>query len=201
MKHFIQHIIRENLAQIASESYFNYGVYGMHMINIIDTPTKGLKLYVTDSNNALQNSLPNYFSNGLTYPFQYYKKNVMIECIKGYTSVWNVFENNGNIAVLANEFEKINDDYELKRQHVGLSTEQVFSMQSGQIVNLPGNKLYNFGSRFGSQSAWLVYEGKEIDGIPDLYYTNLDNIKTDGLYQKMNARDVVGIIDALGFLK
>lgn len=205
MKHFIQHIVKENLTQIAAASYFNYGVKGLHMINLIDSDTKGLKLYISEANNDMQSSTPSFYSTGIKYPFQYYGKNVMVKCIKGFTSVWTVFENNNQMSVLADEYNITYNDkglpvYELGREHVGLSTKEVFNMQSGTVVNLPGNTLYNFGTRFGAISAWMVYEGKPIVNLPQVCYSNFNIEPRDGLYQKTNSRDIVAMLDSLGFI-
>lgn len=205
MKHFIQHIVKENLTQIAAASYFNYGVKGLHMINLIDSNNKGLKLYITEANNDMQSSTPSFCSTGIKYPFQYYGKNVMVKCIKGFTSIWTVFENNNQMTILTDEYNITYDDnmlpkYELGRQHIGLSTKEVFNMQASNVVNLPGNQLYNFGTRFGAISAWLVYEGKEIENLPQVCYSNYDIVPRDGLYQKTNARDIVSMLDSLGYI-
>lgn len=205
MKHFIQHIVKENLTQIAAASYFNYGVKGLHMIDLIDSDTKGLKLYIAEANNDMQSSTPSFYSTGIKYPFQYYGKNVMVKCIKGFTSVWTVFENNNQMSVLADEYNITYDDkglpvYELGREHVGLSTKEVFNMQAGNVVNLPGNTLYNFGTRFGAISAWMVYEGKPIENLPQVCYSNFNIESHDGLYQKTNSRDIVAMLDSLGFI-
>lgn len=204
MKHFIQHIVKENLTQIAASSYFNYGVKGLHMINLIDSDNKGLKLFITESNNDMQSSTPNFCATGIKYPFQYYGKNVMVKCIKGFTSIWTVFENNNQMSVLVNEYEvdRSNElpEYNLTREHVGMSTKEVFNMQAGQVVNLPGNVLYNFGTRFGAISAWLVYEGKPIENLPNLTYTNFEAISSEGLYQKTTSRDIVSMLNSLGYI-
>jgi len=204
MKYFLQHILKENLNQITADSYFNYGVKGLHMIDFINTPTKGLKLFIAESNNNMQPSLPSFYQNGITYPFQYYSKNASVQCVKGHLTIWEVAESNDQISLLANEFEVSGNaetqEFHTKREHVGLKTAQLFSMQPGQIVNLPGNILYNFGTRFGSISAWMVFEGKDL-GTPKLAYTNLDKFDTSDLYQKPTTRDVLNMVDAIGLLK
>lgn len=208
MKDFIQHIVKENLAQIAADSYFNYGVRGLHMINLIDTPTKGLRLFIAESNNMMQHSMPLNYSNGITYPFQNYQRNFKTQCIQGYVSIWTVEESNDQIALLTNEYKLAeNEDgdyvYVMNRQHVGLQTKTVYNLQPGQAVSLSGNELYNFGTRFGAQSAWFVYEGRE-NKTDYVFYTNKDNLSADdgfpGMYSKVSAKDVVALLSSVGLI-
>ena len=208
MKDFIQHIVKENLTQIAADSYFNYGVRGLHMIKLVDTPTKGLRLFIAESNNMMQHSMPLHYSNGITYPFQHYQRNFKTKCIQGYVSVWTVEESNDQIALLTNEYKLTeNEDgdyvYVMNRQHVGLQTKTVYNLQPGQTVNLSGNALYNFGTRFGAQSAWFVYEGRE-NKTDYVFYTNKDNLTADdgfpGMYSKVTAKDVVALLSSVGLI-
>lgn len=199
MKQFIQQLVKDNLGQIADASFFNYGVKGLHMIEIFSEENKGLRLFITDANHGLQPSLPQFHQTGITYPFQYYGQNFTVHCIKGYVSIWTVKEADTNIAVLANEYEYDGEKYHRAREHIGLSTESVVNLQSGQSHPLPGNTLYNFGTRFGSVNAWFVYEGKTVDA-PYSYYTNIDDFQTPGMFQKPSPREVVMMLDGVGLI-
>ncbi len=208
MKQLLLHLIKENLAEIANRSYLNYGVRGLHMIHILDAPNQGIKMFVTDSNNDLQSSNPIGYTDGIKIPFQYIGKNSCIECLQGYVGIWNIEEENNNIALLVNKFSRKNSEYKLESSHVGIRTKQMIHLQPNQFYNIPGNEIVNFSSRFGTKSVWLVYEGREIENLPDSYYTNIDNYnnkqefnKNDNLYIKTSSRDVVNMLDMIGLLK
>lgn len=208
MKQLLLHLIKENLAEIASRSYFNYGVRGMHMIHILDTPNQGIKMFVTDTNNDMQSSNPTSYTNGIRIPFEHARKNICVECLQGYVGIWNIEEENNNIALLVNKFSKKNDEYKLESSHVGVRTKQMIHLQPNQFFNIPANEIINFSSRFGTKSVWLVYEGRTVDNLPDTYYTNLDNYnnkiefnKNTNLYVKTSSRDIVNMLDMIGLLK
>lgn len=203
MKEFIQHLVKENMKSIAKNSYLNYGVKGLHMIDLIDEPTKGLKLYIAVNNNNLQNSLPQNCGNGITYPFQQYGKNIVVHCIKGGLSIWTVEESLSNVAVLASEYEYTEDGSEsiLKRENVGIATKQVYQLISGQSINLPGDEFYNFGTRFGNTSAWLVYEGRPTQNDKqDLFYTNNDREDNTEMYVTPTGKDIVSLLNSVGLI-
>lgn len=201
MKEFVRHIVKENIKNVAENSYLNYGVKGLHMINLIDTPTKGVKLYITDSNNNLQNSLPINCANGITYPFQQYGRNITVECIKGFVSIWTVEETMNNIALLASEYQYTDDGDSsvLSRENIGIKTKQVFVLNPGNCISLTGDEYINFGTRFGTISAWFVYEGREID-TNNNYFTNNDNTPVGDLYISPDAKTLISLLNTVGLI-
>jgi hypothetical protein len=208
MKQLLIHLIKENLADIANRSYLNYGVRGLHMVNILDTPTQGIKLFMTDTNNDTQSSNPIGYTNGIKLPFKHVGRNICVECLQGYVGVWSVEEEINNIALLCNKFTKKDDEYKLDSSHIGLRTKQMTHLQPGQFLNIPATEIVNFSSRFGNQSVWLVYEGRGVENLPDVYYTNLDNYNNTqeantnpNLYMRTSSRDVVNMLDMIGLLK
>lgn len=201
MKEFIRHLVKENLKNIAESSYANYGIKGLHMINLIDTPTKGLKLFITESNNNLQNSLPINCANGITYPFQQYGRNITIECIKGFVSIWSVEESMNNISLLTNEYQYTNDGEAsvLSRENIGIKTKQVFVLNPGNCISLSGDEYINFGTRFGTVSAWFVYEGREIE-TKNNYFTNNDTMPSNELYLIIDPKSLISLLNSVGLI-
>lgn len=208
MKQLLLHLIKENLADIANRSFFNYGVRGLHMIHILDAPNQSIKMFLTDSNNDMQSSNPTAYTNGIKIPFQYLKRNTCIECLQGFVGIWNIEEENNNISLLVNKYSEKNGEYKLDSSHTGIRTKQMINLQPGQFLNLPGSEIVNFSSRFGTKSIWMVYEGREIENLPNCYYTNLDNYNNklesntnETLYVKTKAKDIVNMLDLAGLLK
>lgn len=200
MKEYIQFLVKENIKDIAENSYMNYGVKGLHMINLIDHPSKGLKLFITANNNNMQNSLPQNCANGITYPFSPYGRNITVQCIKGFVTIWSVKESLNNIALLTNEYQYVDDYSELKRENIGLETKQVVILNSGQSTTISGDEIINFGTRFGNTSAWFIYEGRQVDSDKkDFYFTNNEQVDGD-LYITPSGKDIVALLNSIGLI-
>ena len=202
MKELVKHIVKENIKNVAENSYLNYGVKGLHMINLIDTPTKGIKLYITESNNNLQNSLPINCGNGITYPFTQYGRNIAIECIKGFVSVWTVEEAMNDIVMLANEYTytEDGDSSVVSREHIGIKTKQVFIVNPGQVISLTGDEYFNIGTRFGTVSAWFVYEGRSVETNGNYFTNNSVENNIPDMYTNPDAKQLIMLLNSVGLI-
>lgn len=205
MRHFIQNLIRERLPKIVESSYFNYGVKGLHCINLLEGEDFGLKLYFTETNHEMQNNLPQFYHNGITYPFKQYNRNLTVKCIKGGIALWLVNRDEYNVTFLANEYVEHYEDglhkYDLIKPNVGLLTDKVYHLGINDYTNLKGNQLFTVGANFGVNCAWLAYEGKPIENINYQMFSNGKIGHREGLYLKPSQNDVMRVFEITGMLK
>ena len=87
-----------------------------------------------------------------------------------------------NIALLASEYQYTDDgDSSVLSQKILYKNKTSFVLNPGNCISLAGDEYINFGTRFGTISAWFVYEGREID-TNNNYFTNNDNTPVGDLY-------------------
>ena len=205
MKAFLQHMIKERLNTIVENSYLNYGIKGLHCIDILSGTDYGVKLYFTETNHDMQNNLPQQYHNGITLPFSQYNRNIKIQMLKGSIILWQAKRNDFNCSLLTNEYFSHYDngvhEYTLVKEHVGLETASVCQLSNNQVFNIKANELYTIGCGFGTSNAWLVFEGRATDEPSYNVYTNADIKSMPYLYLRPDKNEVLAILDKIGILK
>lgn len=193
MKKLIRHLLQENEEEIVAKSFLNCHVEGLHSIMLLNSPSKTIRLYITDTNHKLTtNNLAIHPHHCNVTLHQIYGN--MINCnyaVEQGGIVYNKFEFSSGITGSLG-FKKIGTEK--------LKLEKAYVLSPGDCVTLPAETLHTVECAKDKVSAWFVYEGRENPEYKPLCYSTKDEIVTDKnlLYIKTDIQKIKSLLISIG---
>lgn len=203
MKELIEHLWYSNSEQIVDQSLLHCHARGLHSIMLLESPGQTIRLYCAQYGHELYKNSPLFYTNGMSVGFHPHHCNLTLHCVKGVLYNWNV--------TLATEQEP--DAFQLRsyRYRSAISEDSLkFTplgtvymkdmgstlIETNQSLSLNAKTIHTVYCDPFSETAWLVYEGKEDPGYsPDLYTTSHLETPTEGdLYRKPTRNQVAALL-------
>jgi hypothetical protein len=204
MKALVQHLVRENLAQIAAGSLLHCHVRGLHSIMLIDTPEQRIRLFIATKDHQLYHNTAETLGSLAAHP---HHCNITLHCIKG--GFTNLMYRQKPVL---QEVEYVAYTYQSAiLTGVGSfaraeAPSAVFvgsvDVERGDSLALAANAIHSVYITQGRETAWFVYEGREDKNYSSLSYSDqpLDKTSFEGLYFPMPEETVISLLTSVGLL-
>jgi hypothetical protein len=199
MKHYIKHIIQNNLQEVVEKSLLNCHIIGLHSIMISDASDRMIRLYIADKGHQLHKNLPINYENGLSVGFHSHHCDLSLHCIKGKIFNWVVEEaDTGFELTKYNYSSKITSD-EMGFTNTGksyLTTTSEVWITEENMLTMGAKQIHTVGCDKDSFNAWLVYQGKEDKTYTSYCWSNanLEKEKGENLYLKPTETQVLELL-------
>ena len=203
MKQLIEHLWYSNSEQIVERSLLHCHAKGLHSFMLLESPGQTIRLYYAQYGHELYKNGPLFYANGMSIGFHPHHCNLTLHCIRGVLYNWNVTlateQAQGAFRVRSYRYRSAISDGEIGFAHLGsawVKHETTTQLEKGDSIGLDAKTIHTVYCDPFSETAWLVYEGKEDAGYsPDLYTTShLGSTKESGLYQKPTRNQVVAFL-------
>lgn len=212
MKALIQHLIKNNMAEILAKSFLNCHSKGIHSIMLLDCPEKLIRIFFTDKDHDLYKNHRSYFGDGtpLSIAIHPHNTDITLHCIKGeiYNEIYNecsepttgsypfdLFHYQSQISDGQMGFIKCPE----KRYGLIKDIDRSKHLKFNDYAHMDGTSLHTVYVPKGMESAWFVYEGKSNSEYESFAWSNadLENIDTTGLYQKPTKEQIISLLNSI----
>lgn len=200
MKELVNHLVRQNLPQIAKQSLLDCHVRGMHSIMFLDTPEQRVRLFVATRYHELHLNTSRTLGSLAAHP---HHCDITLHCIKG--DLFNyTYEphQDGKYKPFRYVSGILNEQAGFIRTPEEESVEFVGSacVRENNALVLPAKSIHSVHANKGEVTAWFVYEGKEDPSYTSLSYSDkpLQNTVFGDLYGKMTEQNVIELLQLAG---
>lgn len=206
MKHFVQHMIRQHLDEIASKSLYNCHVPGLASILFVDAPEQRIRLFIATRQHELWRNNPTTLGSLAAHA---HHCDITLECVFGrfanlsYAAYEAGPETGGPFHAYHYTSGIFNPRGKFEASHLpGVAYRDYDYVHAGESLALPAHQIHSVQVNKGVVAAWFVYEGKEDAGYESLSYSdqNLALTSFDNLYRPMNTVQVVELLETVNLL-
>lgn len=208
----LRHLVRENLQDVAENSFLNCHAKGVHSFMINEYPGKSIRVFFATSEHDLARNHDVAINRvigarPMSVAFHTHRRNLLLETILGsVTNVTAVEDPGANFPLKLKKFEyksKILDgkmEFVLINEESPLVITQVNPLGEGQSKYLASNELHTIVVPHGQRAAWLVFEGNEDNMYRSDCFSNadLDKLSDEGLYIKPTEEQTRQILGSIG---
>jgi len=208
MKTLIKHLVRENMAVIAANSFFNCHCMGLHSIMLINSPGQTVRLYIAPPNNELWRNDPvmNYSDTvPMSIGFHPHHCNITLNVIKGTlynhtigAKATHIESAMGVDIVRLQEYSYQSAIKEGKAKFIRLKSQKFFkgyttTIHSGDSLFLSAEEMHTvFIEEKAGYTAWFVYEGKENPNHENHLFTNTEpDVSNPEFYKPMKDPETI----------
>lgn len=196
MRDFIQHLVHENLTEIAAKSLLDCHVRGLHSIMLLDSPEQRVRLFVATERHELYKNSSTSLGSLAAHA---HHCNLTLHCVRGMFKQIEYYQNlRGSFKAYRYQSALLTGVGGFKREHDGaaVSLNRAYWVRAGESIRLPASLVHSVYVPAHTPAAWLVYEGKEDPSYASLSYSDqdLEQAKFQGLYGKMTEAQVISLL-------
>lgn len=204
LKLLIQHLVSENMKEIAAKSLLHCHTKNLHSIMLLESPGKTIRLYVAEEGNELyKNAYPGEYSMPLAYHPHHCNLTLHVVCGR----LDNITVAKAATGRKVKKFLYQSAITEGKGAFIARGVDYIRMknyqpITQGNSVFMNAGEIHTVATDPDKLTAWLVYEGKEDKKYKPYCWSNHDltNISMKGLYKKAKESEIKSLLTLSGLL-
>lgn len=169
----LRHVVQTDPTRVASKSYLNCHVKGMHSVMLVDCPGALVRMFIATPDHEMWKNTPGNSGEVMSLGYHAHRTELTLHLARGRMSNiigqvpvgWYQINNTRQVSAYR-YVSKIMDregggKFE-KQDNISLLMEgHVNNMSPGDTAYMPADMLHTVYVPRGEAAAWFVYEGKE----------------------------------------